>query len=381
MNTLENTSVVSTKHKLYKQDSKGKTRVWYAQLQGDRYRTVSGLLDGEMTETGWTTCEAKNIGRSNETTPVTQAIAEVEAEYTKKLEKGYFTDIALVGTSTIFKPMLAQNYDKQKGDVFKQYASVATQPKLDGIRCIVRADGMWTRTGKPITSCPHIFEALKVHFIENPKIVFDGELYNHDLRDNFNEITSLVRKEKPDAAEQKMITDTIQYHIYDCYIPELLFVTRFQKLNILIGRDAPDCIRLVQTKLVTSKNEADAAYGVFLADGYEGQMIRSNAPYENTRSWSLMKRKEFLDGEFEIVRIEEGNGNWAGYAKRVIFKLPDGRECGGGIRGNQDQMKALLEAKDSYVGSDVTIRYFTPTPDGMPRFPVATAFHLGKRDH
>lgn len=380
MNIFENMTVTLTKSTLYKQDSKGKTRVWYAQVQGDKYRTVSGLLDGERTETGWTTCEPKNVGRSNETTAEAQAMAEVNAEYAKKLEKGYFADIKLVGTSTIFKPMLAQNYDKLKGDLFSKNQFVSTQPKLDGIRCIARVDGLWTRTGKPITSCDHIFMQLQPIFAENPEMIFDGELYNHDLRDNFNEITSLVRKENPTEEEAKRIAETIQYHIYDCFSDTVPFLSRFDR----IGKRFPlqlGSIHIVWTKLILDKEGLDAAYGKFLEAGYEGQMIRLNQIYDNTRSWALMKRKEFLDGEFEVVRVEEGNGNWAGYAKRVIFKLPDGRECGAGIRGTQSEMKQLLDQAGSVEGKQVTIRYFTPTPDGMPRFPVATAFHDGERDH
>ncbi len=46
--------------------------------------------------------------------------------------------------------MLAHDYTKRPQD------SGWSQPKLDGIRCVVDKNGMWTRAGKPITSCPHI---------------------------------------------------------------------------------------------------------------------------------------------------------------------------------------------------------------------------------
>ena len=64
----------------------------------------------------------------------------------------------------------------------------------------------FTRNGKQIDSIPHILESLKDFFKKNPYAILDGELYNHDLRDNFNKITSLVRKQTP--VRGKSDTDT-----------------------------------------------------------------------------------------------------------------------------------------------------------------------------
>ena len=43
-------------------------------------------------------------------------------------------------------------------------------------------------------------------------------------------------------------------------------------------------------------------------------MVRlPGVPYEfDTRSKSLLKRKEFDTSEFRLLKIEEGEGNWAG---------------------------------------------------------------------
>ena len=52
-------------------------------------------------------------------------------------------------------------------------------------------------------------------FKQNPLLVLDGELYNHDLRDNFEKIVSLVRKQKPTSDDRKEARKLIQYHVYD----------------------------------------------------------------------------------------------------------------------------------------------------------------------
>ncbi len=109
-------------------------------------------------------------------------------------------------------------------------------------------------------------------------------------------------------------------------------------------------------------------------------MIRLDTPYEaGKRSKNLLKRKEFMDDEFQLVRIEEGNGNWQGYAKRAVIRLPDGRECGAGIKGNQDFTRQLLADASRYTHA--MVRYFTLTPDGVPRFPVVVDWHEGARSH
>ena len=53
-----------------------------------------------------------------------------------------------------------------------------------------------------------------------------------------------------------------------------------------------------------------------LEAGYEGQMIRKDAPYECKRSKNLLKRKEFITEEFKVVKVVEGQGAWTGYVKR-----------------------------------------------------------------
>ena len=138
------------------------------------------------------------------------------------------------------------------------------------------------------------------------------------------------------------------------------------------------CIKLVSTQTVYNIGEMDNLYGEYLSDGYEGQMIRVDGPYEHDkRSKLLIKRKEFLDDEFKVLRVEEGIGNWAGCVKRFVLELPDGREFGSNVRGTQTVLAELL--RSGQTPNWATCRYFTPTPDGIPRFPVVTDYGYGKR--
>ncbi len=360
---------------LYKRDSAGKIRTWRMQLNldGTAYCTMSGIHGGTETASGWTDAESKNVGRGNQTTPGEQARLEVQAEYKKKRSLAYFDKIEDVDGDRFYQPMLAHKYEGWTRPVF-------SQPKLDGIRCIANAQGLWSRKGKPIYGVPHIWEALKPYFAKDPSLVFDGELYNHIFKADFNKIVSLVKKQKPSVAELAESARLILYHVYD--LPNDRSTTSDRMATLLKLAEALEWMTplvWVHTDLVNEEEDLDEAYSAYLDQGYEGQIIRSvNGLYENKRSKHLLKRKEFKDAEFEIVRVEEGLGNWSGYAKSIVCKLADGREFGSGLKGDQAYAAQVLKDADSYVGKQATIRYFTETPDGIPRFPVA--YDLGRID-
>jgi len=116
---------------LYKKDSKGKTRIWFMEVDDARYRTTAGLQDGKKVTSDWTTAFAMNIGRSNETTAEEQAIAEVEAQYKKKLSVDYHENLDDIEVAKVFKPMLAVDYEKRKTKMMWTPETMI-QPKLDG---------------------------------------------------------------------------------------------------------------------------------------------------------------------------------------------------------------------------------------------------------
>ena len=378
---------------LYSRDSKGKVREWHMQVNGSSYRSVSGILDGNMVISEWRESTGMNTGKKNATTNEEQAVAEVESTYTLKLRMKYHSDINNIDKDHYFKPMLAQSYTKRFTDKGKAITfPVAAQPKLDGIRCIMTAEGAWSRTGKPILAIEHIIMALAPLFETFPDLVLDGELYNHDLRDDFNEIISLVRKLPPsDMTNVKKVAEweagvlkaaeSVQYHIYDMPSNTRGFFDRSWDLAQIFSKYANySSIVLVDTKVAHNQDDLDALYAEWMEQGYEGQMVRVfDSEYENKRSNGLLKRKEFLDTEFEIIAVLEGQGNWAGYGKKIRCKLADGREFGAGVKGNQDYAKDLLENADKYVGKQATVRYQNLTPDGIPRFPIAVALHLEDR--
>lgn len=381
--------------RLFKRTATGAIQVWEIEVEPNkgRYRTISGQLDGQKVTSEWTVAKPKNAGRANATTPQEQALLEAQAEWEKKQRDGYTLTIAEAKNATIFKPMLAEHYNRAEDNGRRKQAALEaasdgklfSQPKLDGVRFLAQASGAMSRANRPIVAVPHVLEALRPTFRVHPNLILDGELYNHDLRDDFNKIVSLVRKSKPrpqDLAESAM---KVKYFIYDCYLPSDPLLTYSQRQDLLwdaVGDRHPEgaVIAVVPTVYVNNEVEIDQAYLGYLGHGYEGQMLRIDGPYETKRSGYLLKRKEHDDGEYEVVFIGEGEGNRSGQAGYAIVRdKMSGVEFRANITGELALRLELLREAERFIGGDVTVRHNGRTPDGIPRFPRATTWHPGGR--
>lgn len=354
---------------LYKRTSSGKVQIWFAEVDGDRYRTTSGQQDGKKTTTEWTVAKPKNEGRANATTAAQQAVAEVNAEYLKKLARDYHETLDTVDEAMRFKPMLASKWADRKDKVSGQ---VYVQPKLDGMRCIAKADGLWSREGKPIHGAPHIFELLKPIFDKYPDTILDGELYNHDLKDDFNQIVSAAKKQKPTEEDLAVSREKLQYWVYDLPSRNDTFGERARVLDNMINNrtallQSPHIV--ITPTLDTLAEDVDKIAAEYIEAGYEGAMVRTAGKYENKRSNTLIKWKEMQDEEFTIVDIQEGDGNRAGMAARVVLALGSDRTFSAGLIGNVDYCKRLLQDRDEHIGKKGTVVFQNYTPDGVPRFP------------
>jgi DNA ligase 1 len=266
-------------------------------------------------------------------------------------------------------PMLAATYRHLPSAV------LFSQPKLDGVRCIANAAGLWSRTARKITACEHIERTLKPYFDRHSEAVLDGELYDHSLRDDLAAIISLVNTHNISPEKRARCEASIQFHLFDLPSHPGTFGERWSALASMQPSFLPGNIRhpvrFVDTATVRNEVELDQLYDTYLKAGYEGQMVRAGALYEPGRSANLLKRKPFHDAEFDLVRLEKVKGSHSGYAKRAILRMPDGRTFGAGIKGSHTYAATLLD--QSYTSA--TVRYSATTASGMPRSPTAIAFH------
>ena len=343
---------------LYSRAVNGKTNEFTIEVEENKYRTITGFTDGVKTTSNWTICEAKTYCTADE-----QALKEATAIHRKKTETGSFENILDIDTEMYFEPMLAHKWEDYK---MKVKYPLASQKKLDGVRSIIRKDGMWSRNGKKIVSAPHIFEALKPLFEADPNLILDGELFALKESCDFNKIIYCVKKTKPKPEDLIESKKYIQYWIYDCPSFNGTFSKRAVFLKTL---NLPKCCVLVSTELARTEAEVMELYKQYINDGFEGQMLRVlDSPYQSKRSSNLLKHKSFFDAEFEVKGVKEGIGNLSNKVGTLQFEI-DGKPFSSAVNGTHEYLEELWKNKDELVGQTATIKYFELTSDGIPRFP------------
>ena len=271
-----------------------------------------------------------------------------------------------------YKPMLAYPVSKKPIDYNKP---VFIQPKLDGVRCLIQYDNSkvtaYSRTGKEWKNIDHILENLAPWFKNNSTTVLDGELYNHDLRNNFEKIISLVRKTKPTDKDRLEARKYTQFHCYDIIDEKIPYDQRNEFINqslMLLG----DSIYIVDTRFTPDDHDAKLSHGINLADGYEGSIVRTNNVYQNKRSHSLRKFKDFHDAEAQIIGYETGAGKREGTLGKFIMQDDNGIQfgCPPGKGFTYKDMADMLNNINDYIGETATFTYFERTKAGSYRHPL-----------
>jgi DNA ligase-1 len=345
-------------------------------MEGGSIVTEHGRDGGKIQESTEVISEGKNVGRANETTPYEQALSEAESRWTKQVErKGYVADQAKLDVETRpgAEPMLAHRYDKFPEKI--QFPC-AGQPKLDGHRCIAIYENgvtkLFSRQRKPITGLPHIEAAITklMHAVgqTTTRWVFDGELYNHDYKHKFEELTSHIRSSTPKEGHT-----IVQYHMYDI-VAGYPFSRRSQMLAHLLDAHTDRVLHYVHTEIVHGDETVVELYAKFIERGYEGAMLRNmESDYVGRRSYDLLKVKQFRDEEFMVTGVEEGRGKMAGKAI-FVCATEDGKEFRCKMSGSLERLADFFKNPEKCVNKLITVQFQDYTADGIPRFPVALRF-------
>ena len=267
------------------------------------------------------------------------------------------------------KPMLAYpvsdkpiNYND---DIFMQ-------PKLDGVRCHIQYDAgkvtAYSRTGKVWQNIEHIIVNLYKFFDKYPDVILDGELYNHDYKDNFEKIISMVRKTKPTEEARAESRDNVQFHCYDVVDETLTFEER----NYFINKHVKPsyCVYHVPTRAVGDKNLAKMIHKQNLKNGYEGSILRTNDVYQCKRSHSLRKFKDFSDAEATIIVFVEGKGKRKGTIGKFMAVDADGNVFGMPVMDKFKYLQENFKAMQGWLGKTATFTYFERTKAGSYRHPL-----------
>lgn len=368
---------------LYKKTSTGAIQFWTISVHGNSIITEYGQVG---TDSPQTTTDVigmgKNAGRANATNAAEQAGREATAKWTKQLKKGYVqtqaeaeagtTDAIITGG---ILPMLAHKYSVNgvlTKDAKKIVFPCMGQPKMDGIRAIaIKKDGvctMWTRTRKPIKSVPHINRAIEK--LPGDFFILDGELYNHEYRQDFDTIIELVRPDEPVPGHE-----VVQFWCYDIPSEAKANIEREKDLQALMAQAAEmglkDILVPVETHTVNSAADVPAFLELMLEHGFEGAMLRNIlALYANKRSYDLQKIKNMVDEEFKMVDFEEGRGRLSGHVGSFWCVMPNGIRFKAKAKGKTENLRKYFQDHSLWMGKLLTVQYQNLTPDGKPRFPV-----------
>lgn len=347
----------------------GRVLFWQGEVKGSQYRSLSGTMGGVTKTSAWSDAGVMNAGRSNEMSAEEQAIFCIEAKMAKSLKSGgYFTDIKKIGTAQFVAPMLAHKYET---GVTKLDFPLLVQNKLNGVRCQITQKGMFTRNGEEIVTCPHIFDAVKWVFEKlGATLVLDGELYNHDLYEDLNDLVSLVRKKTPSVERLAQAREIVQFHMYDCvHLGGELEAQdfRLKRIPTIVGLSRSPSIVAVATRPARNMAEVEKLYHAALADHYEGVMLRwANAPYLRDRSNKLLKYKPRYDDEFTILLVEDGNGKRKNMAAKIWCKTKEGVEFKANVKWSDARKTDIWAMRHKLIGKKATVSYAYITAYGKP---------------
>jgi len=273
--------------------------------------------------------------------------------------------------------------------------------KLDGVRClIILEDGrdpqLLSRSGIPFESLKeleqHIIDAWFSDDCNLPNCVLDGELaLDGDGTDDFHGIVSQIRRKDHD------ITNAV-FHAFDCVSlnafrkgeSKAWFDARQRHLKeVLEWVDTPHIRRVPQWR-VSSEKRFTELVSASNVGGWEGLILRKNAPYLGKRSSDVLKVKEFKDAEFKVIGIETGTMQIVKNGKEKVVKVMTAavikykkRKVRVGSGWTVTQRRQYRKKPDKLIGKTITVQYARETVnnDGGPSllFPIVKAIHGKKR--
>ena len=358
----------------------GKVKQWQSAVQenDDGTSTIiiqSGYVGQKITEKPKVIRKGKNIGKSNETTPYEQAVSEIESKWNSKRDENYEPEQMDPNNYTprLMLPQLAKGPRKGK-IIFPAYM----EPKLNGVCDLaepipIGEDRVWhhSRGGKLFTTLSHLDSWIEKL---NPPCPVHGELYKHGW--SLQKINGYTKKIRPDQ-------ESLEYWLYDmAWVgPDYDYRIEWLEDNIeKLGKDSP--IKFTPTIIVNNYEEAKVWHDKWVAQGFEGGMLKNKAGIYmfQYNSNDLEKVKEFMDDEFEIVGGKEGTGTDEGcIVYRCITK--EGREFDARPRGTVEDRKHMLIDLPNSIGKLLTVRFAEYSEDGIPQQPVGVPVAEAVRDY
>lgn len=377
---------------MFKFDANKVQRIWYAGFNGHSTMSVHGQFRGKLQESEPYEIKTNTSGRSL----VEQAVLDLRHDYEVKARKdGYrFAGEPPPGRDTAMKG------HPWKRDKDKLYYPVGIQPKLNGVRCLIKRNSEtgvleFKSNGSKSWDFTDILgddvEQLLEHIPMDVEL--DGELYIHGM--SLQKIGSIVRTVKT----KHPLRHLLKYYIFGMRTPvDMVFESRYNMLmdafedagaemldhNENVEQDARSIavaaelgnIKLVVTRVAENIDDIDYLTDEFVSYGYEGSVIYKmgsslpedkikEAYYKPGKSKNIIKVKPFEDAEGTVIDVTEGEGKAKGKAMLLIQEA-DGTTTLMTPSFDEETRSEWWENPDLILGKLVTFKFYGRTDDGKP---------------
>jgi DNA ligase-1 len=273
------------------------------------------------------------------------------------------------------------------------------------VRCVAivnpveRTVEFFSRQGKLFTTLERLKSPL-LTLLKNYKdiTVFDGELCIIDENGNEN-FSAAVQK----VTKKDVIAEDIKYCIFDIMPLEVfnndggkIFSERYNEYISLYNANRDDdavfkhIMPLLQERL-TTQDQFDKWTNWVKDNGWEGFMLRKDAPYKSGRIKDLIKVKKFQDAEYIVEGIETGKASYNECGMKeydivsAIVISHKGNKVNVGSGLSKEQRITWYNDPTQIIGKTVTVQYFEESTNKNDssislRFPVLKFVYEADRD-
>lgn len=254
--------------------------------------------------------------------------------------------------------------------------------KLDGCRCHAHVDLVAgtvmfiSRQGKEFTTLDNLKQPVLDFMRGNEELglsgkwVLDGEVCIMDGdKENFQGLMSLVRR-------KDYTIENPRYKVFDILTEDEFygrmespnFSNRYDMLTFMFAGFNNLAIDVIEQERITSQEILDAWQERRKAGGWEGIMVRRDVPYEGKRTNNLLKIKPFMDSEYVITGIIEGDltynttsGSETIHGVSALNIIHKGNVVKVGSGMTKEQRLRWVEHPEEIIGKTCTIQYFEET--------------------
>ena len=300
----------------------------------------------------------------------------------------------------VFNVQLAYDIKKHEKYVNFEKQSWYASRKLDGCRVIVKKINnivrFFSREGHEFFTLNNLIDPV-LSIYEND-FILDCEVCLIDKygKENFTAIVSEIKKKEHIIDNPVLfIFDILTVEEFESEKSKAIFSERIfdRSKSFSLSNES---ITILSQIPVLNKHNLEIMKETARKMGWEGLILREDVKYKGRRSKHILKIKDFIDAEFQVINVVNGPMRYCikqldGSLKEVeeemvvsvVIKYKGGTvNVGSGF--SIDQRKMFYKNPELIVDKEITIQYFEESQNkkGVEsmRFPTFKYLYEGKRD-